>query len=299
MKRANPEGAAGRSPAMDRRAFLALGGVAAAGCSPAVVLNALAPDGLAREAGLAYGEGPSRRLDVYAPPAAGGPRPVVVFFYGGSWQNGKREDYRFAGAALAAEGFVAMVPDYRKYPEVRFPGFVEDGAAAVAWARREAARFGGDPAKLWVMGHSAGAHIAALLALDAGYLAPHGMAPSSLAGLVGLAGPYDFLPLSSETLKRVFSPEAVLPRSQPVNFAGPGAPPAFLATGKDDTTVLPRNTVNLAARLRAAGRPVVERHYPSLNHYTLVGSLGAPLRSRHPVLDDVAAFIRSGGEQAG
>ena len=165
MKRANPEGAAGRSPAMDRRAFLALGGVAAAGCSPAVVLNALAPDGLAREAGLAYGEGPSRRLDVYAPPAAGGPRPVVVFFYGGSWQNGKREDYRFAGAALAAEGFVAMVPDYRKYPEVRFPGFVEDGASAVAWARREAARFGGDPSKLWVMGHSAGAHIAALLAL--------------------------------------------------------------------------------------------------------------------------------------
>ncbi|HRE13805.1 MAG TPA: hypothetical protein PLD37_06365, partial [Usitatibacteraceae bacterium] len=102
---------------MDRRAFLALGGVAAAGCSPAVVLNALAPDGLAREAGLAYGEGPSRRLDVYAPPAAGGPRPVVVFFYGGSWQNGKREDYRFAGAALAAEGFDESrlyAPDYER-----------------------------------------------------------------------------------------------------------------------------------------------------------------------------------------
>lgn len=290
-----PMGSGPRTPAIDRRAFLALGGAAAAGCSPATLLNAFAPDGLARQAGIAYGDGPARRLDVYAPPSGGEPRPVVVFFYGGSWQNGRREDYRFAGAALASEGFVAVVPDYRKYPEVRFPGFVEDGAAAVAWARREAAAYGGDTRRLWVMGHSAGAHIAALLALDASYLAPHGLAPSALAGLVGLAGPYDFLPLSSETLKRVFSPEAVLPRSQPVNFAGPGAPPAFLATGADDTTVLPRNTVNLAARLRAAGRPVVERHYPSLNHYTLVGSLGAPLRSRHPVLDDVAAFIRAGG----
>lgn len=283
---------------MKRRSLLALAGASAAGlaavtaCSPLRVLNALAPaDGVTVTPGEAYGPDPAHRLDAYAPAQAAGPRPVVVFFYGGSWQNGRREDYFFAGAGLASRGFVAMLPDYRKYPQVVFPGFLDDGALAVAWARRHAARFGGDPSRVFLMGHSAGAHIAAMLSLDGRYLGSQGLAPKDLAGLVGLAGPYDFLPLRDPVLQAIFAPESALARTQPINFVAPGAPPAFLATGADDSTVNPRNTERLAARLRQSGVIVREKRYEGLNHYTLVGALGEPLRSRHPVFGDVVAFL--------
>ncbi len=283
---------------MKRRSLLALGTgsagalAALAACSPIRILNALTPgDGIAVTNGEAYGPDPAHRVDVYAPVQAGAPRPVVVFFYGGSWQSGHREDYYFAGAGLASRGFVAMLPDYRKYPQVVFPGFLEDGAKSVAWAKRHAARFGGDPSRVFVMGHSAGAHIAAMLALDARYLGAQELAPRELSGLVGLAGPYDFLPLRDPVLKTIFAPEETIARTQPVTFVAPGAPPAFLATGADDTTVNPRNTASLSARLRAAGVSVREKRYEGLNHYTIVGALGEPLRSRQPVFDDVIAFL--------
>jgi acetyl esterase/lipase len=188
---------------------------------------------------------------------------------------------------------VAVLPDYRKYPQVVFPGFLEDAAMAVAWARRNAARFGGDPSRVFLMGHSAGAHIAAMLSLDARYLGTQGLAPRELAGLVGLAGPYDFLPLKDPILKTIFAPEATIARTQPITFVAAGAPAAFLATGADDTTVNPRNTANLSASLRTAGVRVEEKRYAGLNHYTIVGALGEPLRSRHPVFDDVIAFLRA------
>lgn len=283
---------------MKRRTLLGLGAgsiaalAGAAACSPVRILNALAPaEGVAITNGEAYGPDGSHRLDVYAPSAPGAPRPVVVFFYGGSWQNGRREDYFFAGAGLAARGFVAMLPDYRKYPQVVFPGFIDDGARAVAWARRHASRFGGDPARIFVMGHSAGAHIAAMLSLDDRYLGGEALSPRDLSGLVGLAGPYDFLPLRDPVLKTIFAPEETIARTQPITFARAGAPPAFLATGADDTTVNPRNTANLAAKLRASGVSVREKRYEGLNHYTIIGALGEPLRSRHPVFDDVIAFL--------
>lgn len=276
-----------------RRALAAALLPVAAGCSPARLVNAIVPkDGFEYVEGIGYGSLPSQRLDAYIPRDPVAPsRPVVVFFYGGSWQDGERGDYLFVGEALASCGFVAVLPDYRKYPEVRFPGFVDDGAMAVAWARRNAGRFGGDPARVHVMGHSAGAHIAAMLALDGRYLAGHGLGPGSLAGLIGLAGPYDFLPLSSARLERIFAPADGLASTQPVNFASAAAPPSFLATGDSDTTVRPRNTVSLAARLRDAGVRVTERSYPGLNHFTIVGALAAPLRSRYPVLGDIRAFV--------
>ncbi len=290
---------------MNRRTLLGLGAggaaalAGAAACSPIRILNALTPaNGVNITPGEPYGPDGAHRLDVYAPEGPGTSRPVVVFFYGGSWQNGRREDYYFAGAGLAARGFVAVLPDYGKYPQVVFPGFVEDGALAVAWARREARRFGGDPARIFVMGHSAGAHIAAMLSLDGRYLAAQGLAPAQLSGLVGLAGPYDFLPLRDPVLKTIFAPEETIARTQPITFASSGAPPAFLATGADDTTVNPRNTANLSARLRAAGVRVEEKRYEGLNHYTIVGALGEPLRSRHPVYPDVIAFLESASRGA-
>jgi acetyl esterase/lipase len=282
-------------PRTTARLLLAtLGAIALAGCSATTILNALVP---ARQLDIrndvAYGGLPRQKLDVYSPrTAAAGPRPLVVFFYGGSWQMGERGQYLFAAEAITAMGAVAVVPDYRVYPEVLFPAFLDDAAMAVAWARRHARDWGADPDHVFLMGHSAGAHIAAMLALDPQYLARAGDDARRIAGVVGLAGPYDFLPLTSENLKRIFAPEATIARTQPINFATAGAPPMLLATGDDDTTVNPRNTARLAAKLKSLGVPVTEIRYQGLDHYTLVGYLAAPLRGRAPVFSDVAQFLR-------
>lgn len=242
------------------------------------------------DASVAYGEGSRRTLDVYRPGRVEN-APVIVFFYGGSWQGGRKERYRFAAAALVRCGFVVMVPDYRVFPEVRFPGFIEDGSLAVRFARDNARRYGGDPGRLFVMGHSAGAHIAAMLALDGRWASEAGVPPATIAGLIGLAGPYDFLPLRG-TLKTIFG-DADRRETQPIAYVTPGAPPAFLATGAMDRVVDPGNSERLAARLAAAGCDARWKSYPGLGHMLIVAALGLPalLRLLAPVLDDVAGFV--------
>jgi len=279
--------------AISRLALALIVGLPIAGCGPAALLNALVPDdGYRVERDLAYGDAARQRLDLYLPDEAVAPAPVVVFFHGGRWEAGSKADYRFVGEALAARGFVVVIPDYRLYPEVRFPTFVEDGAAAVAWVRRNIGRFGGEPWQIHLMGHSAGAHIAALLALDRRYLATAGVEPGTLESFVGLAGPYDFLPLTDATLKRIFAADD-LAATQPITFAEGSAPRALLLHGEDDRTVLPRNSQHLAAALEAAGGRAQLRLYPDLDHVALVAALAAPLRWLAPVLDDVTAFLRA------
>jgi acetyl esterase/lipase len=260
------------------------------GCSPADVLNALtAADDLQVTRSIAYAEGDRRTLDVYRRKNAGH-LPVVVFFYGGSWQSGSKAIYRFVGAALARSGFVAIVPDYRVYPEVRYPDFLSDGALAVRWAKDNAARIGGDPSRLFVMGHSAGAYIAAMLALDAQWLRTVRLEPNAdIAGLIGVSGPYDFLPLREGTLKSIFGGND--PATQPISHIKPGAPPALLLTGGHDSIVEPGNTERLAARLEAAGDAATTRRYRWVGHLAIIGAFAPPLRFLAPVLRDVAGFI--------
>lgn len=262
-------------------------------CSPTAVLNALAPrDGVSPTRDIAYADAPRRMLDVYAPRPTATPAPVVVFFYGGGWASGSKAMYRFVGAALAARGVLAVIPDYRLYPEVRFPAFMDDAAEAVAWTHANASRFGGDPHRLFLMGHSAGAHIATLLALDAGYLRSVHLSPRrDLCGVVGLAGPYDFLPLRDATLEAIFGPEAERPRSQPINYVSPQAPPMLLLAGRDDYTVDPGNTLRLAERLRAAGGTVEDRLYPMIGHRTLIVALSGALSFLAPVRQATLRFV--------
>lgn len=270
-----------------------------AGRNPVAVLNALARrSAFVSHDDLAYGAGPRQRLDVYVPAglaraqAPAGRAPLVVFFYGGSWQSGERGDYRFVGAALASRGFVTVIPDYRTYPDTVFPGFVDDAAAALRWARDHASEFGADPDRLFLVGHSAGAQIVALLATDGRFLAREGMSKHDLAGVVGLAGPYDFLPLKDDTLKRIF-PVSRRAASQPIRFVTGDEPPMLLIAGTSDTTVDPGNTDRFAARLRAAGNAVQVEHYRGVGHALLVGGFGVPVQPFVPVLDDVTAFIRA------
>ena len=279
--------------------FTALGAVAlllaVTACTPLATLNALAAsDQHTRLADVAYGPLPRQRLDIYRPAGAtpAGGWPVVVFFYGGSWNQGERAQYGFVGAALASRGMLTLVADYRLYPEVRFPTFLADSALALAWGLKNAAEQGGNPRRVFVMGHSAGAYNAAMLALDPRWLAATGHAPRELAGFIGLAGPYDFLPMTNLAAQPVFFHPHYPPGTQPRAFAGPQAPRSFLAAGATDDLVDPeRNTATLAARLQAAGVGVTQQRYERVNHLTLIGAFGLPLRWLAPVLDDVTAFV--------
>ncbi len=268
--------------------------MALAGCSPFVFLNAVAPGkGFYRQASIAYGPLSRQKLDVYVPDAAvKRPFPVVVFFYGGGWESGERKEYRFVGAELATRGVMTIVADYRLYPEVVFPAFVEDAALAVKWAQGHAAESGGDPKRLFLMGHSAGAQIAAMLALNKEYLRAVGANPRAISGLIGLSGPYDFLPLKSAKLKKIFGDPA--PRAtQPIDFVSAAAPPTLLINGSSDTTVDPGNSRRLAEALKAAGRPVEYRVYPDIGHGRVVAGFSPPLARGVPVTADVMRFIDS------
>lgn len=272
--------------------------VLAGACSPLALLNAL-PSDPARVAarGVAYGSDPRQKLDVYVPAArgaGGGGRgaPVLVFFYGGSWSSGDRAGYAFAGRSMAAEGFVTVVPDYRLVPQVRFPAFVQDGAAAVAWARAHAAEYGGDPDRIVLMGHSAGAYIAAMLAMDPRWLAEAGAPPRTVKAWAGLAGPYDFLPFDVKSSQDAFGAWPKPQETQPIAFASAGDPPAFLGHGDADTTVRLKNSRNLAAKLEAAGVPVELKVYPGIKHVPILLALTRTFRGKAPVRQDAVAFLK-------
>jgi acetyl esterase/lipase len=231
-------------------------------------------------------------MDIYTPSGGGAGRPVVLFIYGGSWANGAKESYAFVGDALAARGFVTVIADYRLVPEVRFPVFIEDGAAALRFVRDNIVRFGGDPRRIHLMGHSAGAYNAMMLTLDKSYLARAGLSPGIIRSAVGLSGPYDFLPLDIAVTKAAFGMARDLARTQPINFARADAPPILLATGADDTTVLPRNSERLAAALsRVGARSVTLKIYPGLGHAGTAASLARIMNWRAPIFDDVVGFL--------
>lgn len=277
-----------------RLTLAGLGATLTGACTPLSLFATLSPRDPASLVvrGEAYGVGPRQRLDVYAPRGGQAPAPIAVFFYGGSWDSGRRQDYSWVGRALASRGFVAVVADYRVYPEVRYPGFLQDGAQAVKWASDNARSFGGDPDRIVLAGHSAGAYNAVMLGLDGRYLREAGLDPRKVKAIAGLAGPYDFLPLDDKTTRRVFGEAGDLPGTQPMAYVSKDSPAAFLATGDADSIVYPRNTVALARKLRDAGVAVEERHYAGVDHIRIVLALSRPLRGGAPVLAEMTDFLR-------
>jgi acetyl esterase/lipase len=268
-----------------------------AGCSPATLINSIVSRSDFRLfADRPYGAVPRQKLDVYLPSSGGGAKPVLVFFYGGAWQSGDKGDYLFVAEALVSQGFIVVVPDYRVYPEVRWPGFLEDGAAAVAWTFDHLAELGGDPAHIHLAGHSAGAYIAAMLALDGRWL---GKRRALIASTVGLAGPYDFLPITEPDIKTIFGTAGDLAETQPITFADGSAAPMLLITGTADKRVNPGNSRRLAARIRAHGGVVEERYYDDVGHAEIILAMAAPLHFLAPVREDMASFLHAGGKHAG
>lgn len=239
---------------------------------------------------VAYGPGERQKLDIYAPRHAIGPVPVVFFVYGGSWMDGDRHNYGFAGRALAALGYVTVIADYRLVPEVEYPGFLHDGVMAFDWVAHRVAQYGGDARRMALMGHSAGAYNAAMLALDPAYLRRNGSI-DRVRCVVGLSGPYDFFPFDGPISLRTFGAVPEPRMTQPINHVTAAAPPMLLGHGERDQLVHPRNSVALAARLRQAGVAVEHVRYPKLGHAEPLLALSRPARGLAPVLADVAAFL--------
>lgn len=273
-----------------------LGGVAlsmAGSCSPLRIFNAAMPeDGgavlVARN--QAFGLDKRQKLDLYAPRNRDTlSLPIIIFFYGGSWNSGTKDGYSFVGRALASRGFLVAIPDYRLVPHIRYPAFLEDNAAALRWVRQHAMSWGGDSDRIVLAGHSAGAYNAAMLALDPRWL---GDDREEVRGFVGLAGPYDFLPFKGPVVEEAFLGVTDPVATQPVHHVASGDPAAFLATGDKDALVLPRNSDALADRLRAQGVAVDRRAYPGVGHVGLITALAKPLRGHASVLKNMVDFVR-------
>ena len=241
--------------------------------------------------GLAYGPEARQRLDLYVPDGLAAPAPVLLFFYGGSWQSGSRAIYRAFGQAFASQGIVTAVADYRLYPQVKYPAFIEDGALAFRFLRAQAPAQGGDPGRIFVCGHSAGAYIAAMLAVKESYLAAVGETPAAIRGVIGLAGPYDFLPIHDPVLIDIFGGDRVM-ATQPIKHVRPGAPPMLLAHGTRDSTVGAGNSRRFAKRLADAGNRVELIEYEGIGHLGILLSLARALRRRTTLYADMLRFMR-------
>jgi acetyl esterase/lipase len=279
-----------------RTALAGLASMLAPGCGRVEFLAANVPatfGAYTRNANIAYGADPQHRLDVYVPDQESvEPRPLVVFWHGGRWSFGDKADYRFVGAALAELGYVAVLPNYRHYPAVKMPGFMDDAARAGRWAAAHAREYGADASRLYLMGHSAGAHMAALVTLDRRYFASAAQPAPPIAGVIGLSGAYDFLPLREADVQDMFGPPQNYPDSQPINFVRADAPPMLLVHGLKDDTVWPKNSRNLATALYARGVPVTLKLYSKVSHADTVAAMSRPARGRAPTLADIAAFVR-------
>ena len=284
-----------------RRAFslalAALAALSASACSSASFFVANLPVAFSDvevHKNIAYGDGPLRRLDIYAPPdvreEGAAPAPVLVFFHGGRWEEGNKSQYAFAALPFVREGYVVVVPDYRKYPAVKFPAFVQDAAAATAWVHDHIARYGGDPERLYLAGHSSGAHMAALVAADPRYLEALGKERDIVAAFAGLAGPYDFVPEEPD-LKDMFGPPERYPQMQVPTFIDGAQPPMLLLHGGADETVVRRNLTRLRDKIAEKGGRVETHIYEGVDHVDLVGALSWVLRDKAPVARDMMRFF--------
>lgn len=285
-------------PSMLRRigrlSFSLTGVLALMGCSGPDIIDLFIPrTGYTVHKDIAYGDQPRQQLDIYVPdqvrmPSVS-PVPVIVFFYGGSWKKGSKNDYRFVGQAFASKGYITVVADYRLYPHAYFPDFVEDGANAVAWVHEHIGQYGGDSNNVFLAGHSAGAYIAAMLTINDRYINAAGGERSWIRGAIGIAGPYDFLPFTPD-ISDIFS-KAKDTDTQPITFVGPHVPPMLLLTGDEDEDVRPKNSINLAKKLRDNHDTVTVQTYQGVAHIGIVLSLAQGFRGKAPVLEDIDHFV--------
>lgn len=266
-------------------------------CSPLTLVNlASSTDHFEKITDVAYGSIDRQKLDIYIPKETNNEnnanRVLVVYFYGGAWESGSKNKYKFIAATLTQQGYTVAIPDYRLYPEVVFPSFVEDAALAIAWLQKNHEEYISHVERIYLMGHSAGAHIASLLTTNEQYLNKAEVNTENLAGFIGLAGPYNFLPLKSNKLKKIF-PEKIRTSSQPIKYIDGNEMPILLLHGKKDTTVLPKNSESLAEKIKSKNGNVTLRLYENTNHTKIIAPFIRGFEDSAPTVRDIVSFINS------
>lgn len=279
---------------MLKRVALLAGAMLTGGCTSLDVLNAFSESPQTPPITIAYGDSARQRLDLYPGRASAPGRPVVVFFYGGAWASGSRKDYGFIARTFNDMGYVVAIPDYRLTPETVYPGFLHDSAAAVQAVRARVHEVGGDPNRIVLMGHSAGAYNAIMLAVDARWLGEADR--QRVRGVIGLSSPVNFLPIQMPEARVAFSwPDTPLD-TQPVVHVSPQSPPMLLLTARRDPLVDPvMNSVTMAERLRAAGvyvgLEVYEGPLGLINHSNIVATLSSRLSFMAPSIARTKEFL--------
>lgn len=268
-----------------------VGAVLNAGCTTTTYNAFLSEEGMQRVRDVRYGPGNRHRLDVYRPTYTAPGTPVVIFVHGGAWNTGNKDMYFFAARSLVDQGYVAVLPNYRLFPTVSYPAFVEDTARAVAWTLENIHKYSGDPGKVFLMGHSAGAYNAAMVAYKDSLLEKFNVDNSKLRGFIGLAGLYDFLPVNHKHVHKVFGSEKLSVRTQPVNFVDSDDPEALLLHGKNDVIVDPKNSYKMNSALKRNGVESKLKSMNSLNHVYLILSVGPYFRTDYSSLDVIDKYI--------
>lgn len=249
-----------------------------------------------RVAQVRLGEAATQTLSLYRARGTEEPAPVLLFVHGGSWEWGDPKDYGFVARSLAPAGYVVALAGYRLGEKGRYPAMLEDTAQAIGWLHANAARYSGDPGRIYLAGHSAGAYNVVQVALEPRWLASEGVPASAIRGVVGMAGPYDFFPFDKDSTRAAFGDAPGPQATQPINHVRADAPPMLLLTGTDDTTVKPRNTRALAAALEDLGAPVEARYYDGFDHSDVLVRLASPWRRQPGLRGDILRFLDRTGQ---
>jgi dipeptidyl aminopeptidase/acylaminoacyl peptidase len=272
--------------------FLLLGLAACADSKLALVNFPAHFDGAEVKHDIAYGATPEQKLDIYIPTHDPAQKlDVVVFIHGGRWTNGDKSDYKFLGTTLADRGYITVITDFRQYPQVKFPVFVQDNARALVWVSNHIAAYGGDPSRIHLTGHSSGAHIAALLTADKSYLRREGRGPI-IYDFIGLAGPYAFTP-DEPDLQDMFGPPKNYPAMQAPTFITGKQPPMLLLYGDADTDVKIYNLQKLRDKILSKHGCVKTIIYPGIDHIDLISALSWVGPHSAPVMQDMVDFMRA------
>ncbi len=258
-----------------------------------LVSQLVANQNISVQKNISYGPLNRQSLDHYQPKTGSTQKPILIFYYGGGWESGEKSIYHFIGAELASKGFDVIIPDYRLFPEVKFPKFINDAALAYNWVWQHLAQKNERPIVL--IGHSAGAHIAALMAYDQTYLNKFSSAANPKfkpAGFIGFAGPYAFNPVTWHTTKDIFSTTKNEDLARPVAFINSKSPTSLLFHGEEDTVVKKWNMETLTKALKANKVEVEANLLPGISHIDIMLNIGLPLKQQKNILEKMMKFIK-------
>lgn len=266
-----------------------LAGLALSTCAPVTLLNSITPSGsFNRVKDISFAAHPRLKLDVYRAEKEIPNSPVLLFVHGGGWDEGSKDIYKFLGDGFAKDGYTTVIPNYRLYPEARFPDPVVDVAHAVNWTNTQ---YPDRP--MILIGHSAGAYNVLMAGLVPDYIKETGSnLCESVSGIISLAGPTGIVPLDKEEPYLTVFPDLFTKKDAPLNNVDSPAPPFYLLHGQDDKTVYPQNSERLLELILARGGDAKLKIYESMDHIEIVQFLSRFFDGKDTIKDDILNFVK-------